>query len=360
MEPELKIQFEYLAPEKLESCWQELASRAKDNFFLSWDWMKTWIETFNPDYKVLKIWSGDTLIAMGLLTVKQEIRHKIIKSNVMRLAQTGNTDDDQIWIEYNTFLTDKDYTDSAIKACMDYLVKLSSWDEFYLSAILDEEIIKFDHKKLARISFLKEPTFGVDLKNLRETGKDYLSCLSRNTRYQIKRTKKLYAELGEINIEFTNSPKVIESVWEELASLHMARWGTAPGQSGFANPRFVHFHKSLIDNNGKNYTSEFCILKVNDELIGCLFNFIYRGRVYFYLSGIRYSEDSRLKPGLLLHAMSIEHYKNAGLDYYDFMGGDARYKRSLASKSLDLFVVSLQKHNLQFAVERFARTLFGK
>ena len=73
-------------------------------------------------------------------------------------------------------------------------------------------------------------------------------------------------------------------------------------------------------------------LRAGEEIIGVLYNFVYRGRVYFYQSGFRYSEDSRLKPGLLSHYLAIRHcLAQPILTEYDFLAGDAQYKRSLAA-----------------------------
>ena len=40
--------------------------------------------------------------------------------------------------------------------------------------------------------------------------------------------------------------------------------------------------------------------------------------------------------GMLTHALAIEHYRQRAMREYDFLAGDARYKRSLANSSRDL------------------------
>jgi CelD/BcsL family acetyltransferase involved in cellulose biosynthesis len=69
------------------------------------------------------------------------------------------------------------------------------------------------------------------------------------------------------------------------------------------------------------------------EGVGVLYNFVDRGRVYFYQSGFHYSPDNRLKPGLVMHYLAVEHcLSNPELAEYDFLAGDSQYKRSLGMR----------------------------
>ena len=102
---------------------------------------------------------------------------------------------------------------------------------------------------------------------------------------------------------------------------------------------------------------------VGSRPVAYFYNYIYKGKVYFYLSGLEKIEKSILKPGLLGHSLSIERYLQRGLDYYDFMGGGERYKKSLAIKRLHLYKVTFQKNFYKFKLETLARkakrSIFG-
>jgi hypothetical protein len=53
--------------------------------------------------------------------------------------------------------------------------------------------------------------------------------------------------------------------------------------------------------------------------------------VYAFQSGFRYEEDSRIKPGLVCHALALARYADEGALEYDFLAGDGQHKRSLAT-----------------------------
>jgi len=78
------------------------------------------------------------------------------------------------------------------------------------------------------------------------------------------------------------------------------------------------------------------------------------------LSGLVSETDSALKPGLLGHSLCIQRYIDKGMDYYDFMGGEARYKQSLGTESIPIFQVSLQRDMIKFRLERSARLIKHK
>jgi CelD/BcsL family acetyltransferase involved in cellulose biosynthesis len=95
-----------------------------------------------------------------------------------------------------------------------------------------------------------------------------------------------------------------------------------------------------------------------DQLLGVLYNFVYRGRVYSYQSGFDYSDAARhCRPGLVLHSLLIEHNAKLGHVHYDLMAGDSQYKRSLGTRSETLQWVICQRDSLKFRVENRLRAL---
>ena len=337
--------------------WQTLESHADVTFFLSWQWISTWLGLCNEPLRLARIYYNNVLVGLGLFTWSTEIRHRFLRSRVLRLHRTGLPEWDQIWIEYNQLLLDRAHQKTAPAALITFLLSRDDWDELELGASDSQVLQNYQTTPLIPVEHWSSPCYGVDLNALRQTGKHYRDSLSRNTRYQINRSEKRYQQSGQLTFACVQDPKAIAEWWPQLAALHQQRWGMTPTLSGFANPAFVQFHQRLIAQCAPLHLVEFCTLFLGDLMLGCLYNFVYRGRVYFYASGLRQEADAQLKPGLLLHAMAIQHYLERGLEFYDFMGGDARYKQSLASRSVELKLVSLQRPRLSLKLEQFARRL---
>ena len=114
---------------------------------------------------------------------------------------------------------------------------------------------------------------------------------------------------------------------------------------------FEDFHRTLI--RDRFAAGEIQLLRVaaGGAPIGYLYNFVHDGHVYAYQSGFRYDDDPKLKPGLVTHAMAIEHNLRAGARVYDFMAGEGQHKASLGTGSSELFWLVLQRDRLRFRVE---------
>ena len=79
-----------------------------------------------------------------------------------------------------------------------------------------------------------------------------------------------------------------------------------------------------------------------------------------YQSGYHPGPDNRHHPGLVMHYLAIERAMRAGFQVYDFLAGEARYKRSLAAPGEALLWCRLQQPRLLFSFERVGRLLRGR
>jgi CelD/BcsL family acetyltransferase involved in cellulose biosynthesis len=343
----------------LKQDWLILESKSNSNFFLSWSWINTWIETYQPELRILRAYRKGEMVAIAALVLKRQRRYLLINSRTLHVHQTGDPDKDQIWIEYNGILAKQEHEEAVTKAAVKYLIEfLKIWDELIVGAITDHEASIIENAgDLMRHDLWEAPCYGVDLKSIRYNNTDYLTTLSRNTRYQIRRSIKLYEKNGKLSIDLADNKAKALKYFEEIGPLHIERWGAGNGESGFVNPYFTLFHRNLIKKYWEAGAVELIRMKVGDKVIARFYNFIYRNRVYFYLSGLMSETDNKLKPGLTGHALCIQKYIDEGFDFYDFMGGGERYKSNLAVQHQHLVKVTLQKRKLRFKLEKLGRKI---
>ena len=341
----------------LKAEWQDLENRAELTVFLSWQWLGHWLKTYKPAALVLKVTEGDRIIGLGLLVETSERRHGVLKSRCLRLHQTGQRLQDQIWIEYNGFLSEKGEEDRVAAASLKYLCEeLPEWDEFIVGAIDSTDADRYAqltglHKHIR----WEAPCFGVNLDELRRGGVHYLDTLSRNTRYQINRCERLYQQRGLVQLQRPDSIEGALALFDRIGPRHLQRWGSGADQSGFANPDFLHFHRELIRTQWADGGIDLVSLMAGDQEIASFYNLLHKGVIYFYLGGMETETDNRLKPGLLGHTLCIEDYRHHGFHYYDFMGGDERYKANLGQLHQQLTQVSLQRGRFKLKLEDAAR-----
>lgn len=339
------------ARERIQEIWLRLSAIARPSYFLSWSWIENWLDLLPPEVPVqLAVIRADGVPCVAFFLCPRRVRrHGFIGCNALFLNSTGSSEYDELIIEYNSWLAGDGSL--SLRAVLDLLP--GDWDEIDLPA-LDVTAPPGDrlHAGLGPYRLkLRGPAACavVDLDKARTSG-DYLGLLSGNTRSQIRRTAKLYAERGPLRLEAAQTLESALATFNELVRLHEQSW-TARGSGGAFIPFVRSFHDRLVRRCFDSGEIQLLRLRAGDETIGCLYNFVWNGVVYFYQSGIRYDGDGRLKPGLLCHAEAVRYNAAAGHRLYDLLAGDSQYKRSLATGTRDLVWARIQKPRLRFRVE---------
>jgi CelD/BcsL family acetyltransferase involved in cellulose biosynthesis len=119
---------------------------------------------------------------------------------------------------------------------------------------------------------------------------------------------------------------------------------------------FLRFHENLIRESEDNQI-DLIRLRFGSTTIAIMYYHIVDKNVYFYLHGLKFDDDPKLKPGLVAHSLASQYYLDAGMDKYDYMGGYSQYKLQLAERIEDLVTVFIQKPKLRFKIENFGRNV---
>jgi CelD/BcsL family acetyltransferase involved in cellulose biosynthesis len=359
----LCVEIEPLPPlDRLGKMWRELESRSDARFFLSWTWIGTWLATVDcrPDLVIARL--GCETVGLGLVQVRRKTRHRVMPVQTLHLHQSGMDDQDVITIEYNDFLLDRRCERRVRAACLQQLM-----DQGEIGGERVGEVVLggLDESRRDQIAALGRPVHEraaagsafVDLAAIRRSHMSYLDTLKASTARRIRRALKHYRKRGDINLSVAATVDEGLGFFAEAGRLHQQRW-TARGHPGaFAYPFYVDFHRKLIRSALPEGKAELVRVAVAGEPIGFLYNFLYRNRVYYYFSGFRFEEDNRLKPGLVCHALCIERHLADGMDVYDFMGGDQRYKLELGEPGPRIVTLVVQRPNWMLAAERPLRRL---
>jgi len=200
----------------------------------------------------------------------------------------------------------------------------------------------------------------VPLSTLRAEARGYLRSLSKNTREQIKRSSRLYEQQhGAAQLQPVTDLAGAQASFAELLALHLKRFAGRGQDSALANVRAQQFHQRLIaqcmagdrtEAGGAVLKITFLRARFGAFTVGILYLLEYESRIYFYQSGFHYTDDRRAKPGLVTHALAIQHCLDAGFEEYDFLAGETnsmQYKVSLGSAVRTLVWWDLSRSNLK-------------
>jgi CelD/BcsL family acetyltransferase involved in cellulose biosynthesis len=342
--------------------WKELEARSDCSFFLSWDWIGAWLASAPGEEPLLMTArESGTIVALAIFHTAK-LKRRFMRSRAILLNRTGDPYSDIINIEYNNVLTDRRHSNSIWPAVIEFLMRTNvptgpfqTWDELHV-AMATREIERFARDaRLMVLELAHKPSWFVDLDAVRRIGKPFLDTLSSNARYQIRRAMRLYEERGPVVGTQAQTLDQAMEYFEELKELHQAYWIRRGMAGGFSNRYFEAFHRTLIQNCTKRGTVEIFRVSAGETVIGQVYNFIYRNRVYAYQTGFCYENDPKAKPGLVSHYLCIQQHLEKGALAYDFMAGDARYKRTFGTQGPDMAHYVFQRRTATRLAEAIMR-----
>lgn len=350
-----------LSSQDLGLLWRDLEARADITFFLSWHWMSAWTAELGADPPVLIGEANGALILLGLLVPRARREAGIIRVNGVRLHTTGVKEQDCIAIEYNGFLVDRAWTNTAERQAIKWLlseakIRGRQFRELHIVATLESNLASWTPKRgLVQVPYRK-PSWRVDLDAVRASGRSYLDTLSANTRQQIRRSMRLYEAAGGLSATWASDVATALEYMDGLKELHQRQWQGRGRPGGFSFPFFERFQRSLVTESLPGGAVELVRICRGKEPVGYLYNLIFRGHVLAFVSGMHFEDDSRLKPGLVCHTLCIEHHLRRGASIYDFMAGDYRYKANLGQPGPDFVYLLVQRPDPMLRMEHALRS----
>ncbi|NTS78270.1 GNAT family N-acetyltransferase [Catenovulum sp. SM1970] len=334
--------------------WCALAELApQSSYFLSWSWIKTWLSQQSKQTLWLiqaKDKSGQTL-GLGIFVKKSVLKFGFISTTQLWLHKVGDEKSDQMWIEHNDFLLAEHVADDLRTAILQYLYtqNVCQWHELRWDMHPDGIGANWPELDMHCHQVLTSKGYHNQLQRYDDISQGF----SKNTRRQVNRAKSLLEAQGQLNLELASDAKQKQAWLAQIAELHKQQWQDTAWGSGFDNHCFVEFHNRLIEQND----TDIIALTLNGDVLAFGYNFRQHQSVCFYLSTIKKFEDNRIKVGLLLHTLAMQHYQNLGFRTYDFLAGDMRYKASLSDCSYTLVSDCLYKQRHRFCLDRLLRQI---
>jgi CelD/BcsL family acetyltransferase involved in cellulose biosynthesis len=347
------------ATDPLGHKWRELEQRSSCSFFQSWTWVGTWLSCLPSavELYLLEVVDGSRVVGLAVFGARTLVRRRFIRSRALLLHETGCSEMDHMTIEYNSILAEAGKEREVVRAGVQCLGTAQiAWDELIVSG-LDAPAFETWSSAVRDtnwqvVSRQQSSSPFVDLDAVRKAG-DYLALLSSNTRQQIRRSIKAYETAGDLRLSAASTADTALEFLNGLQELHNAHWHDRGKDGAFPSEFTRRFHERLVRDAAVRSEVQMLRVTAGEEVVGYLYNFVRDGHVYFYQSGFRYAEDSKLRPGLVCHYLAVMHNLEARHRLYDFLAGPQRYKQSLGTGSIEMHWLSLQKPRLAFAVERW-------
>ncbi|MEP6940817.1 MAG: GNAT family N-acetyltransferase [Rudaea sp.] len=314
--------------------WEPLFERCSNrSIFLSPEWLRTWLEVYGGDFTGHWIhWEVDGAVVGGCLLTKRTVWRYFFRQRILSFNATGIAKQRTPLAEFNDLPFVSGHEEQILLDLADFLLQ-RGWDRLSLSGYEDSAL-------LARVAALlpaykierdSRPAPYVDLTGFKETTVE--SALSGRYRSQMRKCREIYEQtLGAVALTRAETAQQAQAYFDELAQLHNDRWQKKGDEGSFQTPSVVQFHQRIIDRLWDKNAVDLLRIRAGETVVGCIYNFIDRGKVYFFQSGYSYDNNPNIRPGLLSQLMAIEDYRARDFVEYDFLAGDARYKRMFAKQ----------------------------
>lgn len=300
-----------------------------------WDWTETWLQAYGdlvPHSFVVGERAGTP---RGIVLITRGVHQRLgpVPIRTTHIGTAGEPARDSVFVEYNRLLIAPEDRETFSRNLFDILrTGRHRRREITLNGFAPEDAGPFLRRDPGMfVRWETCPT--TDLAAIRAAGGDVIAALGKSTRYNIRRSMRLF---GPIETEWSETAEHAEDILTDLIDLHQRRWTEANKPGVFSSERFSAFHRALIRRLAPQGKAFLYRARTEQGVIGCLYGFVERDQVLFYQSGLASFDDDKLKPGLVTHALCMQDCLDRGLDAYDFLQGEARYKRELSTSERQL------------------------
>ena len=352
------------APQALAPQWCALQAEAEPNFFTSWAWIGCWLHHLGSAHRpvLVRVHQGAELVGLAVLVPQRVRRLRWWPSQALHLHATGERAWDDITVEHNGWLVRRGLAGSVQAAVSAQLWALApAVDQVCLPGVsADHEVWRAAPPPVVCVREWSEPAYRTDLSAVRASGRAFLDTVGTATRSAVRRSLRLYQGLGEVRLSPAGDVPQALQFLERLKHHHQKTW-TARGQPGaFANPGFERFHRRLIATAWPAGQLQLLRVTAGSAEVGYLYNFVQGGQMLAYQSGFHFGlTDRNHHPGLVAHALAVQWALDTGLDGYDFMAGEARYKQQLSHQTYLMTTFTLHRRSLGLWLEQAWRRVRG-
>jgi hypothetical protein len=341
--------------------WQSLESRLNDvPLACSFDWTAAWLDAFGdlaPHWFVL---AKDAASAqtLGICLVTRGVQQKDgpVAVRSLHLGTAGEPDTDSVCVEYNDLLV---VPEARLRFChllRQHFESHAGVDQWQLDGIDESLAEAFSADNDVPLKRRTETACWFDLTEPRNSGKPLSESLRSSTRRKVRRSLEAYPDL---TVDWSESLAEATEAFEDLITLHQARWNAVGEPGCYASERFMRFHESLLTRLVPQRRMFFVRVRSGHDTVGCVQLFNDRNRILLYQCGWSPAADG-MSPGVVVDYLAMDACLQRGFDAYNFLGFETQHKRHLSNRCSSLIWMQRRRPRLKFAALSAARQLKQK
>jgi hypothetical protein len=318
--------------DSLVSAWADLESRATvSNAYLSPYFVlpaSKYLEASSAAFGVFaeKMHGGSsTLIGVAFFKINKPTRH----FPLYHLAAF-----ESIHSYLAGFLLDKEYTNEALRAICETLIKeVKPWHGLYINNGSPEDFLTEESKRILADSGMVWTSLSQwERGTLYRSGEDgsFPLLISKNQRKNYRRALRNLNELGHLEWREIREEKLLSNCADEFMRLEHMGWKGSKGTSLYSDPKHVGFFREMIAGFGRENRAFFTELSLDGNVIASTSNLISGNAGFAFKVGWDIN-FARFAPGIVNEIQMLEHQKDVfnGLDIVDSSAAPDSYINNL-------------------------------
>lgn len=309
--------------------------------FSSMEWLSSWWSAFGNDrpLQVFAFHHGDRLLGLAPFYFDRRSLLGINHPRVLRLVGAGTYDSDNLCPVLRP---------ESEGRCLEIMLKELShrndWDVCSLETLpMHSQVGVLLPKMLDQLAWPYKATFPSNwCLNLPATWEQYLARLAPDFRPLLTRYPKRLESRYACTLSRCESEEDVLRYLPIFFDLHQRRWTGVGHHGAFSSQERRHFYRRIASALLSRGWLDFWVLQLNQIPVALQFCCRYNDSVYLLQEGFdpAYSKD---RVGYALRAKVLQHYIQAGMKRYDFMGGSDPYKEKFGASPGSYLTISFAK-----------------
>jgi CelD/BcsL family acetyltransferase involved in cellulose biosynthesis len=334
--------------DRLRPAWADLLARSASNEpMLAPLWLLTWWGVFGNlggrQLRLVRFADGDRLVGLAPLLRRRHWYRPGIPFRRLEPLGSGEPEADSVCSDYLNVIAERGAEGPVARALAEVLAggALGTWDELVLP-MMDGDgpmpgllVAAF---RDAGLSAETVATGAAPYIPLPSSWEAYVRSLNKKDRYHLLRSLRDFEEWagGQSTLERATSAAELARGKQVLIDLHRQRWQSADEPGTFRTRRFLAFHDAVMAQLLDEGALELLWLTAHGEPVAAHYSIVWNGKGYFYQCGRKMDLPRNIRPGTVLLAHAIRGAIEAGRREFDFLNGEAVYKKQLAVASRPL------------------------
>jgi CelD/BcsL family acetyltransferase involved in cellulose biosynthesis len=311
--------------------WDDLFVRAKGaSPFLSRFWTKTFVEEGRLSGTPLFVlaFSGTKLVALFPLAVRRVLSVKIAVPIGIEIGV------------YLGLLIDPDYR-SAIKDIADFIISEKIFDIYYNADLSSEDTANNDllddlvARGYSYRKVFRDPCYCMQLGCSFDEYIEKKIPKGKRRRKLRYEEKKLY-KFADVRITRYVGNEITPEVNRRIAAIQVESWMKRRGAAVLGEP----FHQKLMVNMADGGFGQVWLMTIDGEDAAFAYSFVAHGQHHYFWPAFKLKYESSLSIGQMLLMHVIRDACGDGIRLFDFIYGDAEYKRFWATDCHEVFRVA--------------------